>query len=71
VVEEVILGQVFLRVVGLFPHTIIPRVLQTHLQLHVVLNDRREKHGNLPKSKALSKNREQCIEESSHILYGL
>lgn len=69
--EEVILRQVFLRVVGLLRLTIIPRVLQTNLQLHVALNDKREKHGNLPKSKALSKNREQCIEELSHILHSL
>jgi urea transporter len=68
-VEEVILVQVFLGIVGLPPLTVIPRVLHTHLHLHVALNDKIEKHGNLPKSKALSKNREQCIEERSHIFH--
>lgn len=65
------MGQVFLRVVGLLALTIIPPVLHTLLQLHVALNDKREKHGKLSKSKGLSKNREQRIEERSDILYSL
>jgi hypothetical protein len=56
--DEVVVGQVFLRVVGLPSLAVIPRELRTHLQLHVALNDKRAQHGSLPKSKGLSKNRE-------------
>jgi len=57
---------VFFRVIELPPLTLIPRLLRTHLQLQVALNDKRAKHGSIPKSKALSKSRERC-----HILHSI
>jgi hypothetical protein len=48
--DRVALGHVFLPVLSISPVIIIPPVLQTHLHLHVALNqkEKRAKPGNLP-----------------------
>jgi hypothetical protein len=53
VLDEVVVGQVFLRVVGLSTLPVIPRELRAHLQLRVAINEKRVKHGSLPQSKGL------------------
>lgn len=55
VMYEVVLGRGFPRLIGLPPLKVIPRVLHTHLQIHVAYNDKRAKQGDFQKAKSFRK----------------